>query len=163
MWCSTIAPAIYASADGQQWTLVVDKSGNDRDVPHDYVELHQGLDTRFIKVENLHMPSGGYFCLSDVRIFGNAPGKAPAAVKGFKVNRDRNDDRNAMISWQAVPGAYGYNVYYGIAPDKLYHCITVNGECSYDMRGLDRGTTYYFAIEALGETGRSAMSGIITQ
>ncbi len=154
---------IYASADGQQWTLVVDKSGNDRDVPHDYVELRQGLDTRFIKVENLHMPSGGYFCLSDVRIFGNAPGKAPAAVKGFKVNRDRNDDRNAMISWQAVPGAYGYNVYYGIATDKLYHCITVNGECSYDMRGLDRGTTYYFAIEALGETGRSAMSGIITQ
>jgi hypothetical protein len=31
------------------------------------------------------------------------------------------------------------------------------------MRGLHRGTTYYFAIEALGETGRSAMSGIITQ
>ena len=154
---------IYASADGQQWTLVVDKSGNDRDVPHDYVELRQGLDTRYIKVENLHMPSGGYFCLSDVRVFGNASGDAPAAVKGFEVKRDSNDDRNAMISWQPVPGAYGYNVRYGIAPDKLYHCITVNGECSYDMRGLDRGTTYHFAIEALGETGRSAMSTIITQ
>ena len=28
---------IYASTDGSKWELVVDKSNNDRDVPHDYV------------------------------------------------------------------------------------------------------------------------------
>jgi hypothetical protein len=66
-----------------------------------------------------------------------------------------------MITWSPVEGAYGYNIYYGIAPDKLYHCITVNGETQYDLRGLDLGTGYSFAIEALAETGRSPLSKIV--
>ena len=153
---------IYASADGEKWDLVVDKSNNDRDVPHDYVELRDVLRTRYLKVENIHIPSGN-FCLSDLRVFGNADGEAPADVKGFKVVRDKTDVRNAMITWHPSERAYGYNIRYGIAPDKLYHTIAVNGECCYDLRGLDKGTTYYFAIEALGETGRSAMSKIVKQ
>ncbi|HEY9551116.1 MAG TPA: family 43 glycosylhydrolase [Prevotella sp.] len=146
---------IYASEDGVSWTLAVDKSDNDRDVPHDYIELRQALKARFLKVENLHMPGNGYFCLSDLRVFGKAEGAAPQAVSGFKVNRSKADNRNALLSWKPVKGAYGYNIYYGIAPNKLYHCITVNGEQSYDFRGMDRNTVYYFAIEALGETGIS--------
>ncbi|MGN1238428.1 MAG: fibronectin type III domain-containing protein, partial [Muribaculaceae bacterium] len=142
--------------------LVVDKSNNDRDVPHDYVELRQPLRARYLKVENLHMPSGN-FCLSDLRVFGIAEGEAPTAVKGFKVVRDKKDMRNCMITWKPSERAYGYNIRYGIAPDKLYHCITVNGECEYDLRGLDLGTDYYFAIEALGETGCSEMSKILKQ
>lgn len=152
---------IWSSSNGEQWTLAVDKSDNDRDVPHDYVELRQPLLTRYIKVENLHMPGNGNFCLSELRVFGNAQGPAPQAVKRFKVTRDKTDPRNAMITWQAQPDAYGYNIYYGIAPDKLYHCITVNGDNQYDLRGLDLGTSYSFAIEALAETGRSALSPII--
>ena len=49
---------IYASVDGSKWELVVDKSNNDRDVPHDYVELREPLNARYLKVENIHMPSG---------------------------------------------------------------------------------------------------------
>ena len=45
----------------------------------------------------------------------------------------------------------------------MYNAITVNGETSYDMRGLDLGTDYYFAVEALGETGRSQLSKTIKQ
>ena len=153
---------IYASTDGSKWELVVDKSNNDRDVPHDYVELRQPLHARYLKVENLHVPSG-HFCLSDLRVFGHADGEAPAAVKGFKVVRDKKDPRNCMITWKPSERAYGYNIRYGISPDKLYHCITVNGECEYDLRGLDLGTDYFFAIEALGETGRSAISKVIKQ
>lgn len=152
---------ILASDDGEHWTLVVDKSDNDRDAPHDYIELREALNTRYLRIENLHMPSGGYFCLSDVRVFGLGYGKLPEAVKRFNVKRDKNDRRNAMITWTAVEGAYGYNIYYGIAPDKLYHCITVNGDTQYDMRGLDLGTEYYFTIEALAETGCSPRSKIV--
>ncbi|MBR2085238.1 MAG: discoidin domain-containing protein, partial [Muribaculaceae bacterium] len=152
---------ILASDDGGQWTLVVDKSDNDRDVPHDYIELSEPLHTRYLRIENIHMPSGGHFCLSDVRAFGKAQGSLPAAVKRFAVKRDKGDPRNAMISWSAVEGAYGYNIYYGTAPDKLYHCITVPGDTQYDMRGLDLGTDYYFSIEALAETGRSPLSKIV--
>jgi hypothetical protein len=79
-------------------------------------------------------------------------------VKRLAVKRDKADPRNAMITWAPVDGAYGYNIYYGTASDKLYHCITVNGDVQYDMRGLDLGTDYYFSIEALAETGRGPLS-----
>lgn len=152
---------LYASDNGKDWDLVVDKSDNDRDVPHDYVELQQPLTTRYLKLENLHMPSGN-FCLQGLRAFGYDPAaKAPAAVKTLKVNRDKADPRNAMITWSPVDGAYGYNVYYGVEPGKLYNAITVYGENEYDMRGLDRDTPYYFSIEALNEAGRSPMHKVV--
>jgi hypothetical protein len=145
---------IYQSADGQNWTMLVDKSDNDRDVPHDYVELKKPVNTRFLKIENIHMPTGS-FAISDFRVFGLAKGDKPAQVSNFKVTRSAADPRNAQISWSSAKGAYGYNIWYGVSPGKLYNCITVNGETSYNFRGMDRGTTYYFAIESLGESGVS--------
>ena len=152
---------ILSSNDATHWTLVVDKSQNDRDMPHDYIQLLQPLQARYLRIENRHMPSGGNFCLSEVRVFGIADGASPQAVRKFNVKRDKTDARNAMIAWMPVDGAYGYNIYYGTAPDKLYHCITVNGDTHYDMRGLDLNTDYWFAIEALAETGRSPLSKTI--
>ena len=152
---------IYASTDGKTWELVVEKSDNDRDCPHDYVELATDLETRYLKVENLHVPSG-YFCLSEFRVFGfDKNTTKPKEVKGFAVKRDKKDSRNAMISWGKSADAYGYNIYYAIEPDKLYNSITVYDGNKYDMRGLDKATTYYFAIEALNEAGRSKLSKII--
>ena len=153
---------IYSSDNGTDWTLAVDKSDNDKDVPHDYIELGETLDARYLKLENIHVPSGN-FCLSEFRVFGNADGEKPLPVRNFKVARDKQDKRNAMISWNPSSDAYGYNIYYGIAPEKLYNCITVNGADHYDFRGLDLGTTYYFAIEALNESGRSALSKVVKQ
>lgn len=146
---------IYQSADGQNWTLLVDKSDNDRDVPHDYVELKKPVNTRFLKIENTHMPTGS-FAISDFRVFGLSKGEKPAPVSNFIVNRSAADPRNAQISWSPAKGAYGYNIWYGVSPEKLYNCITVNGETTYNFRGMDKGTTYYFSIEALGESGISA-------
>lgn len=145
---------IYHSTDGRNWTLLVDKSDNDRDIPHDYVELKKPVNTRFLKIENLHMPTGS-FAISDFRVFGLAKGEKPAQVSNLKVNRSAADTRNAMISWSPSKRAYGYNIWYGVSPAKLYNCITVNGETNYNFRGMDKGTTYYFAIEALGESGVS--------
>ena len=153
---------IYSSDNGTDWTLAVDKSDNDKDVPHDYIELGETLDARYLKLENIHVPSGN-FCLSEFRVFGFADGEKPLPVRNFKVARDKQDKRNAMISWNPSSDAYGYNIYYGIAPEKLYNCITVNGADHYDFRGLDLGTTYYFAIEALNESGRSALSKVVKQ
>ncbi len=152
---------ILASDNGKDWTLVVDKSDNDRDVPHDYVELRAPLHTRYLRVENLHMPSGGHFCLSDFRVFGQADGAKPARVKALKVARDRQDKRNALLSWTPVAGAYGYNIYYGVAPGKTYNAITVLGTTSYDFRGMDVNTDYYFTIEAMGESGISARTPVV--
>ena len=151
---------IYASEDGKEWELVVDKSDNDRDCPHDYIELQSDLRTRYLKLENLHVPSGK-FCLSEFRVFGTAGGNAPEAVRKLTVKRDKADSRNAMIEWEKIDGAYGYNIYYGIVPDKMYNAITVYGDNKYDMRGLDKDTEYYFTIESLGESGKSELSKTI--
>ena len=151
---------IYHSIDGQNWELVVDKSDNDKDVPHDYIELREPLKTRYLKIVNEHVPSGN-FAMSGFRIFGNGLGEVPAAVKNLKVERSKADKRNAMITWEPVKEAYAYNIYYGIAPDKLYNSITVLGDTMYDFRGLDKDTDYYFSIEALGESGRSPMSKVL--
>ena len=94
-------------------------------------------------------------------MFGTADGNAPAAVRKLTVKRDKADSRNAMIEWEKIDGAYGYNIYYGIAPDKMYNAITVYGDNKYDMRGLDKDTDYYFTIESLGESGKSELSKTI--
>ncbi|WP_280748087.1 family 43 glycosylhydrolase [Parabacteroides sp. PF5-9] len=153
---------IYHSIDGKEWELVVDKGDNDKDVPHDYIELREPLNTRYLKVVNKHM-AAGHFALSGFRVFGKAQGDKPTAVRDFKVARSKEDSRNAIISWKPVEKAYAYNIYYGTAPDKLYNTIMVIDDNSYDFRGLDAGTTYYFAIEALGESGRSEFSKTIKQ
>jgi hypothetical protein len=134
----------------------VDKSEKDKDIPHEYVELAKPINTRYLRIENIHMPTGS-FALSDFRVFGLAKGSVPEEVRNFKVSRSKGDPRNGRISWNASSNAYGYNIRYGVAPGKLYNCITVNSETSYNFRGMDKGTVYYFAIEALGETGRSKM------
>lgn len=152
---------IFASDNGKDWKLVVDKSDNDKDVPHDYVELQRPLNTRFLRVMNLHMPSGGYFCLSDFRVFGRADGQQPEKVKKFTVKRTKADKRNAIISWSPSTQAYGYNIYFGIAPDKLYNSITVLGDHQYDFRGMDLNEDYYFTIEAIGESGVSPKSPVV--
>lgn len=51
---------IYSSDNGTDWTLAVDKSDNDKDVPHDYIELGETLDARYLKLENIHVPSGNF-------------------------------------------------------------------------------------------------------
>jgi len=145
---------ILVSDDAEKWTILVDKSYSDKDIPHDYVELTKPVTTRYIKLVNVHMATG-LFAICGLRVFGNALGEKPQPVKRFSVLRDKKDRRNALISWQPEPDAYGYNIYYGVEADKLYNCITVNGSNIYDFRGLDVDTLYYFTIEALNESGRS--------
>lgn len=145
---------VFKSTDGVNWTLLVDKSYNAKDTPHDYTELSRPALARYLKLVNVHMASG-YFAISGFRIFGKGTGNKPATVQDFTVKRQTDDTRNAIISWQPSADVYGYNIYFGIAPDKLYNCITVYQASNYDFRGMDKGTVYYFSIEALNENGVS--------
>jgi xylan 1,4-beta-xylosidase len=151
---------ILMSDDAKNWTLVVDKSQNDKDAPHDYVELSKPFQARYIKMINIHNASG-LFAVSDFRVFGNGVGEKPKGVTNFKVERDTNDSRNAMINWNKQTDAIGYSIYYGIAPDKLYNSIMVYDGNSYDFRGLSKNTSYYFSIEAFNENGISVKSEVI--
>ncbi len=145
---------LYYSIDGKKWTVLVDKSTNNKDVPHEYVELSQPVQARYIKLENIHMPTGK-FAISGLRVFGNGNGTKPSAVKTFMVLRTEKDKRSGWIRWSPVDNAYAYNIYYGTAPDKLYNCVMVHDVNEYWFKAMDSQKAYYFTIEAVNENGVS--------
>ncbi|RTL60809.1 MAG: xylosidase [Sphingobacteriales bacterium] len=153
---------MYYSVDGKKWNVLIDKSNNKTDIPHEYVELTAPVQARFIKVENIHMPTGK-FAISGLRVFGNGNGKKPEAVKTFFVLRTEKDKRSGWIKWNPVNDAYAYNIYYGTAPDKLYNCIMTmdNTKNEYWFKGMDLKKPYYFTIESINENGVSEKSKVI--
>ena len=151
---------LWSSADGKKWNLLIDKSKNATDVPHDYIELQKPVEARFIKLENIHVPTGK-FAISGLRVFGNGHGKQPDTVKNFIVLRTEKDKRSAWIKWTLVDNAYGYNIYMGTAPDKLYNCIMVYGANEYWFKAMDKDIPYYFTIEVINENGTSPLLKII--
>lgn len=151
---------IYYSLDGSKWKLLVDKSLNRTDVPHEYVELDEPVRARFIKLENLHM-AAGKFAISGLRVFGKGSGSRPEPVKEFTVMRTVNDERSAWLKWAPVNNAFAYNIYIGIAPDKLYTTIMVYTANDYYFKGMDRKQTYYFQIESVNENGVSERTQVV--
>ena len=148
------------SNDGIHWKVLIDKSKNRQDVPHDYIELQQPVQTRFIRLENIHVPTGK-FAISGLRVFGNGNGSKPDSVKQFIVLRTEKDKRSAWIKWSPVSNAYAYNIYIGVAPDKLYNCIMIYGANDYYFKSMDRNLPYYFSIEAINENGTSERTKVI--
>lgn len=145
---------VYYSTDGKSWKTLIDKSQNKKDVPHDYVELDQPVKARYVKLENIHMPTGK-FAISGLRVFGLGNGQKPDAVKQFIVLRTEADKRSAWLKWEPVDNAYAYNIYVGTSPDKLYNCIMVHNASDYYYKAMDKDKPYYFAIEAINENGVS--------
>ncbi len=144
---------VEASVDGARWRVLVDYRNSFRDAPHNYIELDQPIEARYIRYRHHYVP-GKNLAMGDIRVFGLGRGKKPATVKGFTVVREA-DERNARISWKAVKGAQGYNVLWGVALDKLYSSWMVYGDNSLDLRALTVGQKYYFAIESFNENGIS--------
>jgi len=152
---------IYSSLDGKDWQLLVDKSKNESDIPHDYVELPKPVEARFIKIENVHVASGK-FALSGLRVFGIGHGQRPDAVENFVALRGDSERRNVWLKWRAVDTATGYTIRCGVAADKLYNNIMVYaGTNEYYWSGMDADKPYYFQIEAFNENGISDKAPVI--
>jgi hypothetical protein len=151
---------IHSSCDGKIWDLLVDKSENDRDVPHDYVELSGPVTTRYIRIENVQIPTG-YFALSGFRVFGLGTGAKPPPVRDLLVLRTEKDKRSAWLRWRPVDEAYAYQLYYGTDRDKLYNTIMVYDANEYWFKGMDSEESYYYTIEALNENGISVRTDTI--
>ena len=106
------------------------------------------------------MPTGK-FAISGLRVFGKGTGPLPDTVKDLIVLRTEKDKRSAWIKWGPVTNAYGYNLYYGTARDKLYNCIQVYDDDQYWLKTMDMEKTYYFAVESLNENGVSPRTAVI--
>lgn len=155
---------IYGSQDGKKWTVMVDKSKNTTDVPHDYIEFENPVKTRYIKMENLHMPTGK-FALSGFRVFGKGNGQKPDKVENFIALRSDpkkyGERRSIWFKWQQNPNADGYVIYWGKSADKLYGSMMVYGKNEYFFTGADRTDAYYFQIEAFNANGRSELTEVV--
>ena len=155
---------IYGSNDDQNWEMVVDKSYNRTDVPHDYVELEAPVNYRYLKLVNHGMPTGK-FAISGFRIFGKGTAEKPGEVENFVVLRtspERDGNRFvAWLKWKQNPLADGYNIYFGKDPGKLYGSILVYGSNEYYFTGMDKFDPYFFRIEAFNASGISARSEVI--
>ncbi|MGE5563848.1 MAG: family 43 glycosylhydrolase [Bacillota bacterium] len=165
------APDIYtefsleASADGQHWQEVARTEPPRRDRPNAYFELASPVRARFIRYVHGHVGAAN-LAVSEIRVFGNADGAAPAAPAGVSAKRHA-DQRDATISWARVPGAIGYNIRFGIRPDRLTltHQLWAdelgNGATlTKELRSLNVGVPYWVAVEAFNETGVSKLSPV---
>lgn len=143
------------SNDGKTWAMLADKSASTKDAPHAYLELEAPLRTRHLRITNkaAASPALGKFALADLRVFGQAPGAPPRTPAAPRVERDANDRRHAVVSWDAVPGADGYVVSCGIAPDCLNLHFEVRGATTVEMRCLDIREGYHFTVRAFNESG----------
>lgn len=147
---------IEGSNDGQSWRKLVDRSDSFRDVPNDYVELAAPSTVRYIRYKNIHVPTP-HLSISGLRVFGLDGGKAPSVVKGLKVDRNK-DRRDAVIRWDQKNGVQGYNVLWGIAPDKMYNSWMVYDKNSLELKSLSTDQEYYFSVEAFNASGVSPRS-----
>jgi hypothetical protein len=147
---------IYSSNDGKKWNILIDKSKNKTDIPHDYIELKVPIKARFLKLVNYTMPTGK-FALSGFRVFGKGKGNKPTPVENLVVLRaepkKNGERRSSWIKWQQNSQADGYVIFFGKSPDKLYGSIMVYGKNDYFFTGMDKNDTYYFQIEAFNNNG----------
>ena len=154
---------MYHSNDGKNWKVLHNQSKSQKDVPHAYIELSSPVKTRYLKLENIQMPTGK-FALSGFRVFGKGSGEKPNEVKNFVSLRSgpkvEGERRNVWFKWQQEPHADGYVIYFGKSADKLYGSIMVYGKNEYYFNGLDRSDKYYFQIEAFNNNGIGPKSSI---
>jgi hypothetical protein len=115
---------------------------------------------RFVKYEHIHV-GAATLAISDIRVFGRRWGGGPGPKTPQRLTAQRQaDQRNAVISWQAVPGVVGYNVRWGVAPEKLYQTYQrfADQGTTLELRALTVGQAYWVAIEGFDENGVSALS-----
>jgi xylan 1,4-beta-xylosidase len=153
---------LFGSKDGRHWSLLADLSHERRDRPNAYIPLVRPEELRYVKYEHVHVDARN-LAISDIRIFGHGDGVAPHAPALLQARREE-DQRNAVIQWSPVADVVGYNVRWGIAPDKLHQTYQrfADQGTTLEVRSLTVGQTYYFAVEAFDENGVSPLSKILS-
>ena len=139
---------IEVSDDYENWALIIDKSNNPQDMRADYIELPTPILARYIKLTNVFTPDEGKFAVKALRAFGNPDKSTFTKVENVMVVRSELDRRNAALLWPEVPGAEGYVVRYGTAPDKLYNSYMVYWDTYLQIPSLNVDPEYYFEVEA---------------
>ncbi|MBR3284722.1 MAG: family 43 glycosylhydrolase [Bacteroidales bacterium] len=146
------------STDGKKWTVLFDKSENLEDFPHELLVCQKPVKARYIRIQNCSQLDGK-FSLFDLRVFGFAPGKAPAEPDGIVVARV-GDRRNIQVSWESVPGATGYILRWGTEEDEMYFGCE-SKESTLKLGCFNADTDYYFTVDAFNESGVTRSTRVV--
>ena len=138
---------LETSLDGITWTT---REKVARECSNGYYEYSDGIRARYIRVTGGALPYGQTLRISGLRVFGKGDGEKPAqALAAAK----RVGPLDGKVSWQPVPTAQGYNVRYGIAPDKLYHSWLVYDASEVNLSTLMAGQKYFVCVDSFNENG----------
>lgn len=143
---------LEVSEDGKNWLTILDNKNAMTNRGHEYCEIEQGVQARYVRVIGQEFPYGSCMAISGLRVFGNGYGAKPEPVSHVRCQRKSLLD--AQIRWDPCDGAQGYNVRWGIAPDKLYSSWLLYGQNTLHLPFLNaEQQEYYFAVDAFNENG----------
>lgn len=143
---------IEVSDDKARWKKIVDRSTEHRDRPHDYIQLENATRARYVRITNIHFPSGK-FSISGFRVFGKSDKPSPGKAELYSVMRSQEDRRCVTLKWKKVEDAVGYSIRFGSRPDKLFNTYMIYDDLEVTLRCLQTGQPYYFAIDSYNEGG----------
>ena len=113
--------------------------------------LNEDAKLRYIRVTCTETPYNSPVSISGLRVFGLGGGDKPGKVDaGGSV---MEDPMTCRLTWNKAEGAVGYNVRFGVAPDKLYASFQVYGREEAYLTTLNDGVFYWYAIDAFNENG----------
>ena len=139
---------LETSENGTDW---VQREQVSRECSNGYFEYPEGIPARYVRLTGGKLPYGQPLRVSGLRVFGNGSGKKTDAA--HVTSAKRKGPMDAAVAWTQVPGADGYNVLYGNAPDRLYHSWLVYDETAVDLCTLMAGEHYYVRVDAFNENG----------
>lgn len=143
---------LEGSVDGNEWFTIQDLSNGDTDLSHPYLILEPGTSLRYVRLTGVELPYGQRLAVSGIRVFGLGTGTKCAPVTQATVTME-DDAMTCHIHWAKDAAAQGYNVRFGIAPDKLYNSYLVYDASQVTISTLNVGEPYYFAVDAFNENG----------
>lgn len=143
---------LEGSNDGKQWVTIKDNQNDNTDYTHDLIVLPETMNIRFLRISHMTIAMSGVAAISGLRVFGKGNGEVPAGVEKLFCRRS-GDGLNLYLRWTECAGAEGYNVRYGIAPDKLYNSWQVIGKTELDLSTINAGTEYWVAVDSYNENG----------
>ena len=141
---------LEGSADGEDWTVLMDRRSSGTDLCNDFFCLEEPLKLRYVRISEMEVPFDGVPAISGLRIFGTGNGEKPGIVE--KLETKYEGDLNILLNWPAAENASRYNVRFGIAPDKLYGSWQVK-ENHLNFSFVNKCEQYYFAVDSVNENG----------
>lgn len=149
---------VECSLDGDNWQVLMDRTSNNKDMPHELIVLDKPVETRFIRIINTkEVP--GYFSLYDFRVFGKGKGELPHYVSNATALREV-DKRIIRLNWKEDKSVTGYIVRWGVDKNKINSSKMVFSN-SFEGRFFNRDSKYYFSIDAFNENGIKKYAGAI--